>query len=452
MAPSELQGGNGLPSGPIRLSPLENLLCLVYDRFEGEGMGAMVMKVRGRIEAEPLRIALSNLQRRHPKLRARVVESADGHRYFQVDDPPPPIPIEIQDCEGEPLPWKEETHRRFAQQIDVAAGPLARMLVLRSRSGESCYAVLLAHHAIFDGLSLLHTIDDLFRYYEAAEQKESPAPVASLPFVSCPRARPTGSMLGRLGVLARSVRLRRAKSRRRWTRLPGPEGTPSRPQWDVRVFSVEETVALARRCRQEKTSLEGALFAAAVSALRVLLPPSEWRFQFLFPIDIRPQLEGPTGPVTAADMGCFVSAFEKIYAVHPRTPFWSLARELHRDVRAFIAAGGPSLVYNLVRFAKAPVHSEGQLRGTLHSSVIGVAPLEKSYGSLSLEECAQIYKNDRGGTSINIVAIILQLRLNLTVHAADLPEEFWRRFREGMVEQLRASIEASRPEPAVATR
>ncbi len=96
MAPSELQGRNGLPSGPIRLSPLENLLCLVYDRFEGEGMGAMVMKVRGRIEAEPLRIALSNLQRRHPKLRARVVESADGHRYFQVDDPPPPIPFEIE--------------------------------------------------------------------------------------------------------------------------------------------------------------------------------------------------------------------------------------------------------------------------------------------------------------------------------------------------------------------
>ena len=50
------------------------------------------------------------------------------------------------------------------------------------------------------------------------------------------------------------------------------------------------------------------------------------------------------------------------------------------------------------------------------------------------------------------MAIILHLRLNLTVHAADLPEEFWARFREEIVEQLRASIEASRPEPAVATR
>ena len=38
---------------PIRLSPVENLLCEVYDRFDGEGMGAMVLKVRGRVEAEP---------------------------------------------------------------------------------------------------------------------------------------------------------------------------------------------------------------------------------------------------------------------------------------------------------------------------------------------------------------------------------------------------------------
>jgi hypothetical protein len=259
-------------------------------------------------------------------------------------------------------------------------------------------------------------------------------------------------LLGRLGVLAHRVRLRRAKSRQRWTRLPGPEGTQSRPQWDVRVFSVEETVALARCCRQEGTSLEGALFAAAVSALRVLHPQSGWRFEFMLPIDIRSHLEGPAGPVTPGDLGCFVSAFEEIYAVRPDTPFWSLARQLHQDVRAFIAAGGPSLLYNLVRFARPPGPSEGRQRGTLHSSVIGVAPLEKSYGGLRLEECAQVYKNDRGGTSINIVAIILHLRLNLTVHAADLPEEFWGRFREEMVEQLRASIGASRPEPAMATR
>lgn len=448
MAPFELQGGNGVSSGPIRLSPLENLLCLVYDRFSGEGTGAMVMKVRGRIEAEPLRIALSSLQRRHPKLRARVVKSADGQRCFELADPPPPIPVEMRDYDAEPLPWMEETHRRFSEKMDVAAGPLARMLILRTRSGESCYAILLAHHAIYDGLSLLHAVDDLWRYYEAAEQGGDTTPVVSLPFVSCPRARPTGSLLGRLGVLARQVRMRRARSRKRWTSLPRLDRAPARPQWDVRVFSVQETMALVRRCRQENTSLDGALFAAAVSALKASLPQSESRFKLRFPIDIRAQLEGPAGPVTPADLGCFVTVFDNIYSVGTETAFWPMARQVHQDVRSFIAAGGPSLLYNLARFVRPRTSPQRRHRGTVHSSVIGVAPLERRYGRLTLEECAQVYKNDLGGASINLVAIILQLRLNLTMHASDLEEELWRRFRDEIVAQLRSAIDDRRPEPA----
>lgn len=442
MASAQLHDTVDPSLAPIRLSPLEDLLCRVYDRFDGEGMGAIVIKVRGRIEAEPLRAALRNLQRRHPKLRARVVESADGRRYFHLAEPPPPIPLEIQDCDGDPLPWKEETHRRFSQRLDVAAGPLARMLVLRSRSGPSSYAVLLAHHVIFDGLSLLHAADDLFRYYEQAEREEAAPPVASLPLVSCARARHRGSLLGSLRVLARQLRLRRARARRRWTPLPGkgPAGPPL--QWDVHVFPVDETVALIRRCRQEETSLDGALFAAAVCALRACLPPSESRFRLRFPIDIRAQLQGPAGPVSPEDLGCFVSVFDNIYPVDPGTSFWPLARKVHKDVRGFIAAGGPTLLYNLARFAgpRATSSSNGHYRGTLHSSVIGVSPLEKRYGGLGLEECAQVYKNDIGGASINLVAIVLQLRLNLTMHASDLQEGLWDRFREEIVGQLRGAI------------
>lgn len=219
------------------------------------------------------------------------------------------------------------------------------------------------------------------------------------------------------------------------------DGAPTHPpQWEVRVFSVENTIALVRRCRQEKTSLDRALFAAAAGALRAVLPASESRFKLRFPIDIRGQLDGPAGPVTKQDLGCFVSAFEEIYAVDFGTTFWPLARQVHRDVRAFIEAGGPSLLYDLARFHRLRFSLKGLQRGTLHSSVLGVAPLEGRYGSLNLEECAQVYKNDRGGASINLVAITVQLRLNLTMHAGGLQEKFWERFREEMVGQLRRAI------------
>jgi hypothetical protein len=403
-------------------------------------MGAMVVKLRGRVDAEPLVSALARLQQRHPKLRARLLDAGGGERRFVVADPAPPIPLEFERATGDVPDWKDAIQRRFTRKIDVAAGPLLRAVVLRGASGDSACLALLAHHAIFDGLSLLHATDDLLRYYKEAEGSGRPEPVASLPFVSCARARSTGSLLARAAVLARLFKLRRAQARKRWTALPPRDGAPSGPQWDLTVFSVEETVALVRRCREEKTSLDGALFAAAASALRVCLADAAPRFRFRSPIEIRGQLDGPAGPVGPGDLGCFVGVFDQIYALDPAASFWSLARRLRHDVRAFIAAGGPALLYNLARFVKPPAAPGRRLRATLHSSVIGVAPLEKRYGSLGVEECAQVYKNEVGGASINLVAIVLQFRLNLTVHAAGLHEGFWDRFRAEMARQLRGAV------------
>jgi hypothetical protein len=403
-------------------------------------MAAMVLKVRGRIEEGLLRAALERLQQRHPKLRTRLMESADGRWYFHFAGSPPPIPVEVLDCDTDPLPWKEETHRRFSERMDLALGPLARMLVLRSRSGDRGYAILLAHHAIFDGISLLHIMEDLLRYYEEVGRTASPTPVRPLPFVSCRRARPTGSLLSRLRLLGLLVRLRSARRRKRWMSLPPRVGPSSGPQWDLMVFSLEETMALVRRYRKEKTSLDGALFAAAACALRALLPETELRFRSLFPLDIRRAVEGSTDPVTPGDLGCFVSGYEKIGVVDPCTSFWSLAREVHQDIRSYVAAGGPALVYNLIGLSKPRASLEGLKRRTLQSSVLGMAPMEKKYGNLILEECAQVYKNDRGGASINLLAITFQMQLNLTMHAADLDEDLWTRFREEFIAQLRGAF------------
>jgi hypothetical protein len=443
MATPAIQDGPA-PSEPIRLSPLENLFCRAYERFDGDGMGAMVVKLGGRVEEAPLRAALGNLQRRHPRLRARIT-GTDGARYFHLVEPPVPIPVEMQECEGEPLPWREETARQFARKMDFASGSLARVLVLRSRAGRSSYVIFLAHHALFDGLSFLHAVDDLLRYYQEAEETGTASAVSSLPFVSCPRARSSGSLLSRFKVLARQARMRRAKVRKGWTALPETDVRPASPQWDVQVFPVEETVALVRRCRQEKASLEGALFAAAVSALTGSLAPAESRFTFFFPIDIRGELRGPQGAVSPADLGCFVSAFENMYTVRPEMPFWALARQFHDDVRAFLAAGGPALLYNVLRYARPRPTPHGHQRGTLNASVIGMAPLEKRYGSLAVEECAQIYKHDIRGTALNLVAIVVQLRLNLTVHAPGLREDVWRGFRDGIAAQLRRAMAEPRP-------
>lgn len=439
MASSEQLDSSGFTTDPILLSPLENRLCHIYDKYNQEGMGAMVVKVRGRIKEEPLRASLDCLQRRHPKLRAAIVASANARRYFHLAASPRPIPIEFLDCDADSLPWQEETHRRFSERMDLAVGPLARMLVLRSRCGERGCIIFMAHHAICDGLSLMHIVEELLCYYEEAERMASSAPITPLPFVSCPRARATGGLVGRFRVLGYLLRMRSATRRQSWTPLPPRDDASSKPQWDVHVFSVEETMALVRRYRKEKASLDGVLFAAVACALRALLPQSELRFRSVFPLDIRRGLGASTDPVTPRDLGCFVSGYEKISAVGPRSSFWSLAREAHRDIRSYMTAGGPAFVYNLIRLSKPRASLEGLKRRTLHSSVLGVAPLEKRYGNLNLEECAQVFKNDRVFASINLVAITVQLRLNLTMRAA-LDEDIWKRFRKELIVQLHGAM------------
>ncbi|MFH0907922.1 MAG: condensation domain-containing protein [bacterium] len=206
---------------PIPVSPQESLLFTVADLFEGDGTGAMVARVRGQLEEAPLRVALSRLQRRHPKLRARVIQSA-GRRCYDMCSDPPAIPFEIKDYETGPTPLMEEAYRALCWKMDVTIGPMARMLVLRNRAEGVCEVIFVAHHAIADGASALRIIDDLLDYYAEAERGGDLAPVVSLPLVTVARANTSARFMQKLSVLLSIAGQRIGKRRGRWITLPRP--------------------------------------------------------------------------------------------------------------------------------------------------------------------------------------------------------------------------------------
>ena len=432
------------PNDLIPLGPWEELFCSFYDAFESAGMGGIVFRLRGRIEADPLRIALEGLQSRHPKLRVQITRARDGRRYFALSGSPKPIPFEIRDYETEALPWQEECSRIMAEALDPAVDPLAKLLVLRNRASERCDVIFVAHHAIVDGLSALRLVQDLLEYYEETERNGSPGQVSSLPFVMVSRARTTGSILERLTLLARLLRQRRANRRRDWTFLPRENDVAPHRLWSRSVLSEKATLDLVRRCRKEKTTIYGALFAAAACALKVMLPQGRARFKCRFPIDIRGKLTGPAGPVTEHDLGNFISGYEKIYTVDDSPSFWALAREAHQDVQAFSAAGGPALLYNLMRWAKPNLSQGIHKRGTLFVTNYGVVGLRGRYGELIVEEGSTVFRHDRFGPSLMIQTLTIQRRLNLSFSIVDVSEEFWQRLRQEILAQLQRAVDESR--------
>jgi hypothetical protein len=281
---------------------------------------------------------------------------------------------------------------------------------------------------------------DLLEYYEDAERNGRPRPVSSLPIVTHPHAERSGSLLNRLAVVAHLVRRRRANRKGLWTSLPHADDVPPHRLWAHEVYSEEDTMALARCCRREKTTMYAALFAAGACGLRATLPDRQLRIKCRFPMDIRDKLVGSSGPVTEDDLGNFFSGYENVYAIDGELSFWDLARRVHGDVKNFSDGGGPSLVYNLVRSVKFPYKPRTLKRGTMFVSNYGVASVRDRYGSLSLEECAIVFKNDLVGPALMVQSVVLQRRLNLSLSSVDVPEEFWGRLRAEILARLQREI------------
>jgi len=439
------------PQGVARFpaSPQEELLLRIQDYFEGLGNGAIAARVRGFVEEAPLRSALAGLQQRHPKLRCSIVTAADGHRSFEVRERPPPVPFEIKDCGDGPLPWHEEANRLLNQELDVKKGPLMRLLVLRSRAQGICDIIVVAHHAIADGASALRIIEDLLEYYAEAETGGTPRPVTSLPLVTASHAHVTASLRERIACLARLARERLAKRFQGWVELPLAKQAARHPFMERHLFTEQETVALLQRCREERTTPGGALFAAAVCALADVVPDPRFRFRCRFPVNIRGMLDGSEGPVTSRDLGCFISRFEKIFTVQKPPPFWELARQIWREIETYVGGGGPQMFYNLagrIRVKNLRRLATSAKRDTLMVNYFGTARIRGQFGSLSLEEFVTTARADNLGPLLHVWGVIIRGRLCLWNGAADVPDELWQRFHAAVHRHLRR--QAGIPEAA----
>jgi hypothetical protein len=427
----------------VPLDPWDELFHSISTEYEGTGNGAAVLHLRGNIERGPLRTALATLQKRHPKLRARIVASGGGRHAFEIVPAYQPLPFEIKDVDSGDLPWEEESSRLVSARLDPAVDPLVRVAVLRAPARDRCVVIVMAHHSVGDGHSVVRLVDDLLGYYADAEQGR-PLAVDPLPMATAPRALPSGTMWQRLVQSAVLYRRRRDNRKADWISLPKAYARVPHRLWAHFVLPEKDTAAIARRCRREKATLYGALYAAAARGLIGTLERRKARFKCRFPIDIRRRLTSAAGPVTDHDLGNFISGYETIYEVGDGSAFWELARQARRDIDRFTAAGGPSLVYNLIRFITLPYVPPTLRRGTILVNSYGVVDLRERYGSLGLEELSIVFNNVAAGPSLLIQGFVIQRRLNVSLSMVDVPEGFWRRVHHAITREIQEAIHGER--------
>ena len=424
---------------PVRLSAVESF----FWRSEELGRGyrvAVLVHLDGCIEAELLSEALGRLQRRHPKLRAAVVEGSDCALRYHFREPVPPIPHEIRDFDGPDMPWRQETHRLLAAPFPEL-GPYVAVTVLRSRSAERTALILAGSHAFVDGLSGIMLIDGLLAAYASAEGGDAAYDQTTLLLISPGNIRPRASWRQRVGVLRRFRAMKKVFQALPSTPLPEDPDTPPLSQWMHWTFSQADTVSIVRRCRRERVSLGSLLLAAVYCSVREATETSGTSFRWHSPFNVRNSLRGPHGPVQPGDLGCFMSSMNGFFRGDLRGGVWDVARCAQEDIDAFAGMAGPAFGYNLASFLESVTTVGRWLRlpaewlmphehpVTLLATNYGVTPLRPAYGSLHLRGCTLMCRIDSAGTNLVAEALVLGQKLNVGFAASGLEACLWQRLQ-----------------------
>jgi NRPS condensation-like uncharacterized protein len=210
-------------------------------------------EVKGITRVQSWKDALDAVQKRHPILSTSIKRNEEGQpALYQIDAAP--IPLRVVDGSAQER-WELELDREMALPFTPEQAPLIRTVLIHKP--QSAVLILVAHHAIADGMSLVFLIRDLLQVLSGGQME-------ALSFSDTAE-----ELLSKLPKEEAPVQVEA---------LQGgvPQTEPARYRQDdglvPRVISrkLDEhlTATLKERARHEGTTVQGALCAALVLAGR----------------------------------------------------------------------------------------------------------------------------------------------------------------------------------------
>jgi NRPS condensation-like uncharacterized protein len=331
-------------------------------------------EVKGITTVQSWRDALEAVQRRHPVLSTAIKRNEKGQpALYQADAAP--IPLRVVDGSVQ-VRWELELDREMALPFTPEQAPLVRCVLIHKP--QSAVLIMVAHHAIADGMALVFLIRDLLQVLSGGQIK-------ALSFSS------TAEEL--LSKLPEGEKIVPAEASQAGAPQAEPalyrEGNGLAPRATARKLDENLTAALKDRARREGTTVQGALCAALVLAGRKT--SNTWRKQsvrVMSPINVRAHLGageacglylGGAGMVTfqPGDSKAFweLARFAK-KAISPSQTFQSLSTSLHR-LEAIMTKG--------MDVETAAQIAAGAFARDLMVSNLGQMPYESEFGKLKLE-------------------------------------------------------------------
>lgn len=242
------------------LSPMEHVVWLV-DQVVSLNF-VMIARISGALSEPVLRRALDMVQEKHPALKCKF-KRGDVPGFVSQDVPK--IPLRIIERKDENH-WQEVAEKEMSQQFPWTEGPLVRVVQLTSRDKSDLLVTFC--HIIADGISGVNVAHHLLKIAGKLSRGETIETEPPLPELPTP-----------LDLIRKDLKFppefldifgRIRQTFHKPVELPGEDDTPPekrRTRVIQRVLSQTETQKLAARSKQEKTSVHGALSAAALQAV-----------------------------------------------------------------------------------------------------------------------------------------------------------------------------------------
>ena len=330
-------------------------------------------EVKGITRVQTWRDALDAVQRRHPVLSTSIHRNEEGQpALYQADAAPIPLRVVDGSVQGR---WELELDREMAVPFTPEQAPLIRNVLIHKP--RSAVLIMIAHHAIADGMALVFLIRDLLQVLSGGQ-------IEPLSFSSSAE-----ELLSRLPEGEKPVQAEASQA-------GAPQVEPAlyhgrnylAPRVTARKLDENLTAALKDRARREGTTVQGALCAALVLAGRKT--SSRWRKQsvrVMSPINVRAHLGA--GEVCGLYLGGGVIPFQP----GDSRAFWELARFAKQELSpsqtlqslSTSLHGLEAIMTKDIDVETAAQIAAGAFARDLMVSNLGQMPYESEFSRLKLE-------------------------------------------------------------------
>jgi NRPS condensation-like uncharacterized protein len=330
-------------------------------------------EVKGFTNVQSWRDGLDAVQTRHPVLSTSIHRNEKGQpALYQVDAAP--IPLRVVDGNVQER-WESELDREMAVPFTPEEAPLVRSVLIHKP--QSAVLIMIAHHAIADGMALVFLIRDLLQVLSGRQ-------IEALSFSS--------SAEELLSKLPKGEEIVQAEA----SQAGAPQADPAlyreddglTPRVTARKLDENLTATLKERARREGTTVQGALCAALVLAGRKT--SGTWRKQsvrVMSPINVRAHL--------GAGEACGLYLVGGMVPFQPgdSRAFWELARFAKKELspsQTFQSLSAALHGLEAIMTKDVNVETAAQIAAVAFArdvmvSNLGQMPYESEFGKLKLE-------------------------------------------------------------------